>query len=102
LNPSKDLELNAIEIETLRAAERIFASSQAQRMRVDLAEAIAAARFILRSPMLQGIMNLPDKHLAHSLTQTCLEKRVGVVASIKRGGSWTRSNAKNIITRSER
>jgi hypothetical protein len=55
-------------------------------VRVDVAQAIAAARSILRSPMLQGVMNLR--------VQTRIEKRVGVIASMKRGGSWTRSNAK--------
>jgi hypothetical protein len=85
MNPSPDPELNAIEVHSLQVAEHEFASGQAERVRVDLTKAIADARAIHGSSKLQSIMNLRDKHLAHSLSETRLEKKVGVVAPMRYG-----------------
>jgi AbiU2 len=74
LNPSPDPELNALEEEAIRALQNQFAERQALRVRTELPEAIAAAKAILGSPRLKALRNHRDKHLAHSLSSTRLEK----------------------------
>ena len=55
-----------------------FAHQQASNAKVELKKAIAAARIVLASSRLASIMNLRDKHLAHSLIETRREKRAPV------------------------
>jgi hypothetical protein len=78
LNPSDDPELAAIERETVRASNIRFGDEQASKAKTELMQAIIDARTILSSPRLASVMNLRDKHLAHSLTTTRREKRAPV------------------------
>lgn len=84
LNPSSDPELRAIEEDGMQRVNLAFGEEQAQRARDDLRQAIADADTLFRSPQLQSIRNLRHKHLAHSLSQTRLE-RIGPVALMKYG-----------------
>jgi AbiU2 len=81
LNPSDDPDLHALVIDMLK---RSNANDQAQKARIELRKAIQDSRTILKSPRLQGIMNLRDKHLAHSLSHTRREK-AGPIAPMKYG-----------------
>jgi len=84
LNPSDDPDLHALEIDALKRSNERFGNEQAQKARVELYKAIHDSRAILNSPRLQGIMNLRDKHLAHSLSHTRREK-AGPIAPMKYG-----------------
>lgn len=84
VNPSDDPELAALERAALERSNRQFGEEQAQKGRAALREAIAESRTILASVKLQGIMNLRDKHLAHSLSHSRREKS-GPVAPMKYG-----------------
>lgn len=66
----------------LKLSNESFGKEEADRARIELRKAIADTRTILGSPLLQGIMNLRDKHLAHSLSQTRREK-IGPVGAMK-------------------
>jgi hypothetical protein len=74
LNPSVEPTLNAAERNAVRQSELAFADDQAERARSELMRAIAQARVISGSPRLGSIMNIRDKHLAHSLEKTRREK----------------------------
>jgi AbiU2 len=56
------------------ANEPAFAEEEAKKARTDLRLAIADARSFLASAQLDSIMNIRDKHLAHSLERTRREK----------------------------
>jgi AbiU2 len=62
-----------------------FGQEQANRARSELTQAISDAREILKSKRLASIMNLRDKHLAHSLSKTRRERKIGPVAPMKYG-----------------
>jgi hypothetical protein len=64
---SDDPALGAEGIEAAKRSELEFADGQAAKARSELRESIAKAREILASPRLTSIMNIRDKHLAHSL-----------------------------------
>jgi hypothetical protein len=76
LNPSDDPELAAIEQETVSDAR--FGDEQGLKATAELIDAIKDSRAILRSPQLASVMNLRDKHLAHSLTTTRRERRAPI------------------------
>jgi hypothetical protein len=78
LNPSDDPELAAIEQRSVRASNIQFGDEQASKARTELMQVIDDSRSILSSPRLASVMNLRDKHLAHSLTTTRREKRAPV------------------------
>ena len=82
LNPSVEPTLNAGG--RVRQSELAFADDQADRARSELRRAIAQARVIWGSPRLASIMNIRDKHLAHSLEKTRREKH-GPVAPMMYG-----------------
>jgi AbiU2 len=84
LNPSDDPDLHALEIDALKLSNESFGNEQAQKARIELHKAINDSRAILNSPRLQGIMNLRDKHLAHSLSHMRREK-AGPIAPMKYG-----------------
>jgi hypothetical protein len=84
-NPSDDPDLRALGEEALLRSNELFGQEQAQKARDDLRKAITDARDILCSQRLAGIMNLRHKHLAHSLSETRLEKKTGPVAPMKYG-----------------
>jgi hypothetical protein len=85
MNPSDAPELHAFEKETLQRIDEAFGQKQAQKTRDELRKAIADARSILTCQCLAGIMNLRHKHLAHSLSETSIEKTTGPVAPMKYG-----------------
>jgi AbiU2 len=78
LNPSDDPELAAIERETVNASNSRFGDEQALTAKTELMQAINDSLTILRAPRLASVVNLRDKHLAHSLTTTRREKRTPV------------------------
>jgi AbiU2 len=85
LNPSDDPELKSLEIDLVQQANEGFGQKQAEKARCDLRKAIDDSRFILASPKHASIMNLRDKHLAHSLSETRRERKAGPVAPMKYG-----------------
>jgi hypothetical protein len=74
MNPSPDPVLAAM----LRESNARFGDEQAARAEIDLKETIAKTEAILCSPRLASVMNMRDKHLAHSLTETRREKKVAI------------------------
>jgi hypothetical protein len=84
-NPSSDPELCVLEVEALQRSNEQFGQKQAQRVHDELGKAIADSRAILGSQKHASIMNLRDKHLAHSLTETRREKKVGALPPVKYG-----------------
>jgi len=74
LNPSVEPTLNAAELDAVKRFELAFADEQAEKARTDLRRAIDDANTISASPRLAAIMNIRDKHLAHSLERTRREK----------------------------
>jgi hypothetical protein len=84
-NPPDDPELAVAAIEGLRQSNERFGNEQAAKARCGLTTAIRDARAILSSLRLVGIMNLRDKHLAHSLSQTRREQKSGPVAPMEYG-----------------
>jgi hypothetical protein len=88
LNPSVDPTLNAAERNAVRRSELEVADEQADRAKTELRCAIADARAILASRQLASIMNIRDKHLAHSLERTRREKG-GPIDPMKYGDETT-------------
>src|SRR5262249_4621749 len=91
INPSDDPQLTALEVEAIK--HEAFGQAQAQRARNALPIAIANGREILTSPSLASVRNLRDKHLAHSLSETWLERKIGDVAPMKYGDERILLNA---------
>jgi len=92
LNPSNDPALAVIEREMVVASNRQFADEQASGARTGLTQAIEDTRAVLGSDRLASIMNIRDKHLAHSLETTRREKN-GPVAPMKYGDETELLNA---------
>jgi AbiU2 len=69
----------------LERIDKEYGEQQAQKARTSLRRAIDDAHEIMGSARLQSIMNLRDKHLAHSLSQTRREQKVGPIAPMKYG-----------------
>ena len=84
LNPSVEPTLNAAELDAVKQSELAFAAEQAATARTELRRAIDNANAVLSSPRLASIMNLRDKHLAHSLERTRREKH-GPIVPMKYG-----------------
>jgi hypothetical protein len=84
LNLSSDPELAATEQQAATDSNIQFGDQQAATAKVELKEAIADVRAIQASPRLESVMNLRDKHLAHSFTETRREKR-GPIPLMKYG-----------------
>jgi hypothetical protein len=74
-NPSSDPELRALEEQAFQQANEQFGEEQARKARDELRKAMAGSRDIIMSTRLASIMNLRDKHLAHSLSTTRREKK---------------------------
>jgi len=90
LNPSPDPELRALEAQAFQRSNQEFGQQQAQKARAELRKAIDDSRAIIASTRLASIMNLRDKHLAHSLSETWSEKerkekKVGPLPPMKYG-----------------
>jgi hypothetical protein len=85
VNPSSDPELHASEVAAWQRINKDFGRKQAQKARKQLRKAIDDSRSILASPKRASIMNLRDKRLAHSLSQTRREQRAGPIAPMNHG-----------------
>jgi AbiU2 len=93
INPSKDdPDLAAFEQEMTKKINLQFADEDASTARTELRRAIADTREVLASERLASIMNLRDKHLAHSLETTRREKD-GPVQPMKYGDETKLLNA---------
>jgi hypothetical protein len=84
-NPSDDPQLRALEMDAIRRSNDEFGHQQAQRAREELREAIENSRALLAEPKFASMMNLRDKYLAHSLTETRRERKVGSIDPMKYG-----------------
>jgi len=93
INPSNEPELHAIEVEALLRSNEEFGAEQAWRARDGLSKAIYDSRAILASPKHTSVMNLRDKYLAHSLTETRRERKVGLIDPMKYGDEREMLNA---------
>ena len=80
-----DPELQALADEAFQRSNEEFGDQQVQKAREDLRKAIDDSRSMLASAKHASIMNLRDKHLAHSLTETRREKKVGLLPAMKYG-----------------
>jgi AbiU2 len=85
LNPSHDPKLAADERDALKSINQRFGLEEAARARSEITKAIGDARDILSSERLAEIMNLRDRHLAHSLSETRREKKTGPIPPMKYG-----------------
>jgi hypothetical protein len=85
LNPLDDPELAKLTEQAIVRSNEQFGQEQAQKTRDELRKAIADSRAILASQKHASIMNLRDKHLAHSLAETRREKKVGPLPPVKYG-----------------
>lgn len=62
----------------IRKSNLEFGESQAKRVRTDLRGAISATDQMMKSDLWQSVMNVRDKHVAHSLEATRREKRAAI------------------------
>jgi hypothetical protein len=85
IHSSDDPELQALAEQALLRSNEEFGAEQAQKARDQLLAAITDARSIMISPKYASIMNLRDKHLAHSLSRTRREQKVGALPPMKYG-----------------
>jgi hypothetical protein len=93
LNPPDDPELARLAEQAIERSNEQFGQEQAQKTRDELRKAIADSRTILASQKHASIMNLRDKHLAHSLSETRREKKVGPLPPVKYGDERDMLNA---------
>jgi len=82
VNPTGDPQLDAKITDA--ESNKQFGIQASKRANWELREAIAAARKILQSEQLRSLMNVRDKHIARSLTETRREKH-GPITPIKIG-----------------
>lgn len=92
VDPSDDPETAETIRQAVRQSNREFGDEQAAKAKSELKDAIADARAIHKSPRLASVMNMRDKHLAHSLTTTHREKR-GPVQPMRFGDETALLNA---------
>ena len=78
-------EIRAAINDAFRRYERDFGRQQARLLRAELDAAIIEARSIQSSDTHASIMNLRDKHLAHSLTESRREQKAGHIDPMKYG-----------------
>ncbi|MCC8956178.1 hypothetical protein H8B02_22935 [Bradyrhizobium sp. Pear77] len=84
IDPSDDPETVEMVRQAVRRSNKEFGDEQAARAKSQLIQAIADTRTILKSPRWASVMNVRDKHLAHSLETTRREKR-GPIQPMKYG-----------------
>jgi hypothetical protein len=85
INPPDDPELAKLVEEAIVRSNEQFGQDQAQKARDELRKSIAESRSILASQKHASIMNLRDKRLAHSLSETRRENKVGPLPAVKYG-----------------
>lgn len=84
-NPPEDQELRALAEQALKSSNQQFGEEQSELARSELRKAISDSRALTASPKLSSIVNLRDKHLAHSLSETHRERKAGPLAPMKYG-----------------
>ena len=84
-NATEDADIHEFVLEAHRLDNIEQGEQNAQRVRDDLRQAVSDSRAILASSKHTSIMNLRDKHLAHSLTETNRERKTGPIAPMKYG-----------------
>ena len=92
LNPSNDPALAESNGKCWQLPTGNSRTSEASMAQTELRQAIADTRVVLGSPRLASIMNIRDKHLAHSLETTRREKN-GPVQPMKNGDETELLNA---------
>jgi AbiU2 len=93
VNPDNDPIIGAeMEQERQASIDPQYANERASLARTELRQVIADASTVLSSPRLASIMNMRDKHLAHSLETTRREKD-GPVQPMKYGDETELLNA---------
>jgi hypothetical protein len=80
MNPSPDPGLAAIQQQDLMADNARFGDELPRKARAELKKTIVNTRASLSSPLHESVMNMRDKHLAHSLEETGREKKRAVPA----------------------
>jgi AbiU2 len=80
-----DPEAQASAVAAFQQIDELFGEEQAEKARLELRRAIDDGRAIMTSAKHASIMNLRDKHLAHSLSETWREQRTGPIAPMKYG-----------------
>ena len=70
IDHSDDPEIAEVVRQAVRRSNREVGDERAAKAKSELKEAIADARAIRKSTRLASVMNIRDKHLAHSLTTT--------------------------------
>jgi len=97
LNRADDPKLAEFEHVALETANIQFGDAQAAKARAELAKSIEEVRTIQSSARLAAVMNVRDKHLAHSLTETRREKKGPVEPMQKSDGHWLLLYSSSII-----
>lgn len=92
IKPSNDPVISKIEQEMIKAVDLQFADEEASTARTEMRQPIADARALIGSSLLASIMNIRDKHLAHSLEITRAEKN-GPIQPMKNGDETKLLNA---------
>ena len=75
---SSDQETQEAIQEAMRRRKEEWADEQAAKTNSRLIDAMAKARCVIGSPELRSVLNIRHKYLAHSLTQTRLERKASV------------------------
>jgi hypothetical protein len=78
LNPSKDPEMRAFEIEALKRSHEAFSERQADKLIVRLRHGLRWTSRVMQSKRLQSVINARNKSIAHSLIRTKLEIKQSV------------------------
>lgn len=84
-NPSPDPEIAKLELESFKQAEAEFGARQGDKARQGLQKAIETSKEVINSGRLISLMNMRDKHLAHSLTTTRREQTNIPIEPVKYG-----------------
>jgi AbiU2 len=92
IDPSDNPETIEMVRQAVKRSNQEFGDEQAAKARSQLRQAIADTRAILNSPRWASVMNVRDKHIAHSLEITRREKR-GPVQPMKYGDETWLLNA---------
>ena len=93
MNPSTDPQIAKLEQRAVMESERQFGEQQGEKAKSELRQAIADSRTIIASPRLTSVMNIRDKHLAHSLESTRRERKLGPIQPMKYGDETELLNA---------
>jgi len=91
-NLSTDPKMAELELQAYKDAEQAFGEREAARAKSELRQAVADSRALAASPRLSSVMNVRNKHLAHSLEVTRRERH-GPLQPMKYGDETNLLNA---------